>query len=90
MASVQRVGDQDSAGGKIVQGENSVRVNGQPVAVGDKMVTPHPKGQPHAKAKTKAGQNNTVRANGQYIVVAGDTDTCGHKRVGGSPNVKIG
>ena len=91
MASVQRVGDQDSGGGRILQGENSVRVNGQPIAVTNTSVTSHPDGKPpHSDAKTRASSNSTVKANGKLIVVTGDTDTCGHKRVGGSPDVNIG
>jgi len=91
MAAVQRVGDQDSGGGRILQGENSVRVNGKPVAIGDKSVTPHTNGKPpHTNAKTQAQKNHTVTAGGKPIVVTGDNDTCGHKRVGGSPYVNIG
>lgn len=93
MAKVQRVGDQDEAGGKIIQGENSVRVNGKPIAVTNKQITPHlPNRGPkdHKHARTEASKNTTVKANGKLIVVTGDTDTCGHKRVGGSPNVNIG
>lgn len=90
MAKVQRVGDQDSGGGRIVSGENSVRVNGKPIAVVNAPVTPHPKGNQHKHAKTKATKNSTVLANGKRIIVTGDTDTCGHTRQGGSPNVNIG
>lgn len=91
MAKVQRVGDQDSGGGKIIRGENSVKVNGKPVAVVDSPVTPHTPGKgEHNSAKTKANKNTTVKANGKLIIVTGDTDSCGHKRVGGSPNVNIG
>ena len=91
MASVQRVGDQDSGGGRIIQGENSVRINGKPVAVTNKSVTPHTNGKPpHTSAKTQASHNTSVKANGKLIVVTGDTDTCGHKLVGGSPDVNIG
>ena len=91
MAKVQRVGDQDSGGGKITQGENSVRVNGKPVAVKGDTVSVHPGGKyGHKGVTTKANKNTTVKANGKLIVVTGDTDTCGHKRVGGSPNVNIG
>jgi uncharacterized Zn-binding protein involved in type VI secretion len=90
MAKVQRVGDQDSGGGKIIRGDNSVRVNGKPIAVIDSPVTPHPGRGEHNHAKTKANKNTTVKANGKLIVVTGDTDSCGHKRQGGSPNVNIG
>lgn len=91
MAKVQRVGDQDSGGGRIVTGENSVRVNGKPIAVVNAPVTPHTNGKPpHTSARTRATKNTTVRANSKVVIVTGDTDTCGHARVGGSPNVNIG
>ena len=93
MARVQRVGDQDSGGGRITQGENSVRVNGKPIAVVNAPVTVHlPSKGPkdHKHARTQASNNSTVKANGKLVVVTGDTDTCGHKRVGGSPDVNIG
>lgn len=91
MARVQRVGDQDSGGGRITAGENSVRVNGKPVAVVNAPVTPHTNNKPpHTSARTKSTKNSTVRANGKRIIVTGDTDTCGHARQGGSPNVNIG
>ena len=60
MARVQRVGDQDTGGGKIVQGENSVRVNGQPIAVRGDPVSTHPAGRyAHAGVKTQATINST-------------------------------
>jgi uncharacterized Zn-binding protein involved in type VI secretion len=91
MAKVQRVGDPDSGGGRIIRGDNTVQVNGKPVAVVNVPVTPHPNNRPpHTNARTRANKNTTVRANGKLIVVTGDTDTCGHVRVGGSPNVNIG
>lgn len=90
MSKVQRVGDRNSEGGQIIRGENSVKVNGKPIAVTNNPVSPHPnnKGE-HNNARTKAKQS-TVKANGKPVVTTGSTDTCGHKRVGGSPNVNIG
>lgn len=91
MAQVQRVGDSDSGGGQVTQGDNTVKVNGKPVAVTNAPVTPHPNNRPpHTNARTQASKNTTVRANGKLIVVTGDSDTCGHVRVAGSPDVNIG
>jgi len=89
---VCRVGDQNSAGGVIVNGDSSVLVNGRPVAVLGSRVTPHPccgsRGCPpvHCNAQT-TNTINSVLINGKPIIVAGDRDTCTHPRVGGSPNV---
>jgi hypothetical protein len=33
---------------------------------------------------------SSVRAGGKPVVVTGNADTCGHARVGGSPNVFAG
>lgn len=91
MARVQRLGDQDDGGGRILAGVDSVRVNGKPIAVANNPVTPHPNNSPlHSCARTRALKNTTVRAGGKYVVVSGDTDTCGHRRLGGSTNVNIG
>jgi uncharacterized Zn-binding protein involved in type VI secretion len=94
MPAVQRVGDQDAAGGVIQQGDTTVLVNGQAVAIPNMPVSSHPpygkNTTPHHQTKTKSSQNSTVFVNGQPVIVTGDTDTCGHPRVGGSPDVTIG
>jgi uncharacterized Zn-binding protein involved in type VI secretion len=93
MPAVQRVGDKNSAGGAIQQGDSSVLVNGIPIAIANAPVTSHaPYGKntdPHHHTRTK-GSQGTVGSNGKQIIVTGDIDTCGHPRVGGSPNVTIG
>ena len=92
MPAVQRKGDSNSAGGAATSGVASVRVNGNPVCVTGTGVAahapwgiPHP---PHAAASTTGG-SSTVRAAGIAINRTGDTDTCGHVRVGGSPDVRV-
>lgn len=90
MAKVQRVGDRNSEGGRIIKGENSVRVNGKPIAVVNEPVTIHPRGKEHNDARTRSTKNSTVKANGKRIIVDGDIDSCGHRRINGSPNVNIG
>jgi len=87
MPAVQRVGDQDSAGGVIQTGDNTVLVNGRAIAVSGASVSAHsPK---HFNAKTQAN-NSTVLVNGVPVVLSSDVDTCGHPRSGGSPDVFVG
>ena len=94
MPAVQRVGDQNSAGGVILNGDNTVLINGRAVAIKDSSVSPHtPCGQRgqniHCSAKTQT-TNSTVLVNGVPLVYTNDIDTCGHARTGGSPDVTVG
>jgi uncharacterized Zn-binding protein involved in type VI secretion len=92
MPRVQRQGDANSAGGVITSGDSSVMVNGRPIAVENLSVTPHPpcpKPKTHCNAQTKASESS-VLVNGKRIILSSDTDTCGHSRSGGSPDVAIG
>jgi len=103
MPAVQRQGDANSAGGVAQSGVSSVRVNGRAVVVPGISVTPHPccgrrsssssvrrECARHCSAVTNGG-SATVRAGGKSIIRTGvDTDTCGHSRSGGSPDVRIG
>jgi uncharacterized Zn-binding protein involved in type VI secretion len=95
MPAVQRVGDQNNAGGVILDGDSTVLINGRAVAVRGSAVSPHPccghKGCPptHCNAKTQ-NENSSVLVNGKPIIVTGDKDTCGHARAGGSSDVTIG
>lgn len=90
MPAVQRQGDADAAGGVVQGGESSVRINGRPAATPGLPVTPHPpcsrKNPSHCNAKTTMG-SRTVKVNGKPLLLTGDKDTCGHARVGGSPDV---
>ena len=95
MAGIQRVGDANGAGGVITgPGSPNVRMNGRPISLSGDSVSPHPccgrKGCPpiHCYATT-VGSSNTVRANGQSLVLTGDVDTCGHARAGGSTDVGV-
>jgi len=94
MASVQRQGDVNSAGGVAKGGAPSVLVNGRPIMVTGMAVTSHTccgrKGCPpiHCHATTKG--SGSVMAEGKAIVLTGDIDSCGHARVGGSSDVSIG
>lgn len=93
--AVQRVGDQNSAGGLILRGDNTVLVNGRAIAVQNSPVSPHPccgaRGCPpvHCNAQTRASSSN-ILINGLPLIILNDTDTCGHNRVAGSPDVVVG
>jgi uncharacterized Zn-binding protein involved in type VI secretion len=94
MPAVQRSGDANSAGGRAISNIRSVLVNGRPIVAGVCKVTPHPCcGQDgcnsHCSAST-VPRGISVSAEGKSIILTGFTDTCGHARVGGSPNVIIG
>ncbi len=94
MPAVQRVGDQNSAGGVIVNGDASVLINGRAAGVQGASVSAHPccgqKGCPptHCNARTQAN-GGTVLVNGVPLILTGDVDTCGHARTGGSNNVTV-
>jgi len=93
MPAVQRVGDANGAGGLAQGGVASVRVNGQAVIVNGDSVSNHAPWDrrshpPHAAASTGGG-SGSVRAGGTPVVYTGCTDSCGHARAGGSPNVKV-
>jgi uncharacterized Zn-binding protein involved in type VI secretion len=93
--SVQRVGDRNTAGGVIQNGDNTVLINGRAVAIRGSAVSPHPccghKGCPptHCNAKTQTN-NSTVLVNGVPLIFTDDKDTCGHARASGSPDVSVG
>ena len=94
MPAVQRVGDQNSAGGVILNGDSSVLVNGRAIAIQGASVSAHPccgrRGCPptHCNAKTQA--TSSILVNGVPLILTNDVDTCGHPRSGGSPDVVIG
>lgn len=88
MPAVQRQGDSDTGGGKILSGVGSVRTNGIPTATINLAVSWHGK-RAHSAAKTTVGVSS-VRVEGQPISVAGNPDTCGHSRTGGSGDVRAG
>jgi uncharacterized Zn-binding protein involved in type VI secretion len=88
MPAVQRVGDADSGGGVITGGVDSVRVNGISVSVNGSGVSPHARKNSHRPVTS--GGVGSVRAGGTPVNVAGNSDTCGHARTGGSNNVRAG
>lgn len=92
---VQRIGDPNSVGGVIIQGDPTILVEGRPIAFFGALVSPHPccgaKGCPpiHCAAKTTS-KNYTILVGGFPIITTGDIDTCGDIRVGGAFTVFAG
>ena len=90
MPGVVRKGDVNSAGGKALRGDPSMIVDGKPIVTIGTPVSNHaPKRGKHCNAKTTGGSQNLI-INGKPVNLVGDADTCGHKRVQGSPNFIIG
>jgi|APCry1669191860_1035381.scaffolds.fasta_scaffold16610_2 hypothetical protein len=94
MPTVVTDGMPNVCGGIAQGGVPSVRVGGQSVMIPNQPVTPH---YPYSikpicigSTVTVAGQNQTVRAAGQPIVVNTDSDNCQHLRSTGNPTVRIG
>lgn len=97
MPAVQRDGDSNAGGGVAQGGAASVRVNGRAVMTPGQSVTAHP---PYGRKNSLTEHNNgsqktaggvgSVRAGGSPIVVTGNSDSCGHARVGGSGDVRAG
>ena len=91
MPAVQRVGDQnDAPGGAIINGVNSVLVNGIPIAVTGASVTSHNDYDGALVSASTQNSQSSVTAGGQPVIITGDVDSCGHSRIDGSPNVNIG
>jgi uncharacterized Zn-binding protein involved in type VI secretion len=97
MPAVQRKGDENAGTGAATGGVASVRVNNLPIMIPAQAVTAHP---PYGRKGSLTVHNNgsqktaggvaSVRAGGRPVVVTGNKDTCGHARVGGSPDVFVG
>jgi uncharacterized Zn-binding protein involved in type VI secretion len=89
---VCRVGDVNTAGGVILEGDPTVLINGRPIAVIGSDVSPHPpcpKPSSHCFARTQL-KPGSVLVKGVPIATAPSTDTCGHPRLTGSLNVIVG
>lgn len=97
MPAAQRLGDENAGTGKATGGVDSVRVNNLPIMIPAQAVTAHP---PYGRRRRRTVHNDgsqktaggvaSVRAGGKPVVVTTDVDSCGHARVGGSPDVFVG
>jgi uncharacterized Zn-binding protein involved in type VI secretion len=85
---LSRMGDINTAGGKIIRGSKNVFANGRPVGLHVSKITPHPAGGPHKAAITVTG-SPTVFANFAPVLRVGSANSCGHKIIQGSPNVFV-
>ena len=94
MKPAVRQGDTNSAGGVVKGGSPSVLINGRNAITPGQSVTPHPCcGLPfcarHCVAVTGRG-SSSVYVEGKPLVYVGSSDSCGHSRATGSPDVIIG
>lgn len=87
MPGIARVGDANSAGGKLTRGAGTVFLDGKPIALHVSPLTPHqPWGRPHPpheNSRTTSG-SSTVTCEGMPVVMIGSSTSCGHSIVGGS------
>lgn len=89
MPAVHRIGDPNSGGGTVASTtQGTVFANGILISVNGSPVTDHGRGV--HDAPTTASGSATVFINGIPVNRAGDSDTCGHQRTSGSPNVNVG
>lgn len=81
-----RLGDVNSYPAPVI-GVKAARVliNGLPAATAGDFVAPHDEDPTHFAVTTST--NPTVLIQGVPVTRLGDTDTFGHSRVSGSPNV---
>lgn len=91
MPNLSRLGDQNTAGGKILRGASSVFCNGIAVGLHVSGISPHaPYGKkqhpPHAAAKTTDG-SPTVFCEGSPVLRIGSGNSCGHTIAQGSSDV---
>lgn len=86
MPNLSRLGDQNSAGGKIMRGAKTVFANGIAVGLHVSPISPHPSKSKHKSAKTTDG-SPTVFCEGVPVLRVTSGNTCGHRISVGSPNV---
>lgn len=93
MAGACRIGDQNNAGGTIMDGASSVFINGQPAGLVGSTLTPHApfhrkSHPPHKSAKITSG-SESVLVDGKPIAKIGSSNSCGHSMVQGSSDVNV-
>jgi len=93
MPKLSRLGDRNSAGGKIMRGADTVFANNIKVGLHVSQITPHEPfakkaHPPHEQAKTTEG-SPTVFAEFCPVLREGSPNTCGHKIAEGSDNVFV-
>lgn len=88
MPAAQRVGDPNDAGAPITSTpQDTVFVNNIKVSVNGSPVQIH--GHKNSHRPVTASGSPNVFVNGIPVNRTGDSDTCGHSRVGGSKDVFV-
>jgi uncharacterized Zn-binding protein involved in type VI secretion len=75
--------DTDTAGGDLIASASVTKFNDEFVVLDGDDVAGHGDG-PHAGPTIPASINTKVKVEDKYVVVAGDTATCGHAATGSS------
>ena len=93
LGPISRVGDRNSAGGRLLRGATTVFSEGRPIALHVSPLTPHqPWGKshpPHAHSYTVGDSEPTIFVEGQPVVHVGMQTGCGHPIVEGCGTIFI-
>mgnify|MGYP006267467937 CR=1 FL=1 len=92
MPSLSRQNDENSVGGKILRGSQTVLVDNLPAGLHVSKITPHtPYGPPHPphESSTTTTASTSILIDNVPVLFVGSATTCGHNIVTGSPTVEI-
>jgi uncharacterized Zn-binding protein involved in type VI secretion len=92
MPGVSRLGDINSAGGRILRGARTVFVNGRPAGLNVSPISPHmPWGKPHPPHAVSFTLTGSLRVfcESAPLLKIGSRTTCGHPIIQGSFNVFV-
>jgi uncharacterized Zn-binding protein involved in type VI secretion len=89
MPSLSRQNDENSVGGKILRGSQTVLVDNLPAGLHVSKISPHvPYDKLHTTSTTTTASTGILIDNVPVLFV-GSATTCGHSIVTGSPTVEI-
>ena len=92
MPSLSRQNDQNTVGGKIMRGSQTVLVDNRPAGLHVSKISSHsPFGNPHPphEASTTTTASTAILIDNVPVLMVGSATTCGHKISTGSPSVEI-
>jgi uncharacterized Zn-binding protein involved in type VI secretion len=92
MPKLSRQNDQNSVGGKILRGSQTVLVDNMPAGLHVSKITPHaPFGPPHPPHESSSTTNGSasILIDNVPVLMVGSGTTCGHKITTGSATVEI-
>ena len=92
MPSLSRQNDQNTVGGKILRGSQTVLVDNVPAGLHISKISSHsPFGNPHPphEASTTTNGSAAILIDNVPVLMVGSGTTCGHSIASGSPTVEI-